>query len=154
VTSFNQPKERVAQWFFDPLLTIRDQLRAAHLQESEEHYLEKLVLIAGNEERINAWDNGAVEPDDGMRKGELQALARRLQGITASIARLPTHRRRFEALIKSLLPYAQERSNKIQANDTGHVIQTGLDKPGSIKKDSFRSSFQEPSPHVTGDDAV
>ncbi|CAK9197786.1 unnamed protein product, partial [Sphagnum troendelagicum] len=114
VTSFNQPKERVAQWFFDPLLTIRNQLRAAHLQESEEHYLEKLVLIVGNEERINAWDNGAVEPDDGMRRGELQALARRLQGITTSIARLPTHRRRFEALIKSLLPYAQERSNKIQ----------------------------------------
>ncbi len=67
----------MAQWFFEPLLTLRDQLRAAHLQESEEHYLEKLVLIVGNEEHSNAWDNGAVEPDDGMRKGELQALARR-----------------------------------------------------------------------------
>jgi hypothetical protein len=37
--------------------------------------LEKLVLTVGNTEHINAWDNGAMEPHDGMPEGELQALA-------------------------------------------------------------------------------
>jgi hypothetical protein len=77
VTPLNQPKERLSDWFFEPLLTIRDQLRAANLQVSEDCYLEKLVLTVGNTARMNEWDNGAVEPDDEMRKAELQALARR-----------------------------------------------------------------------------
>lgn len=37
--------------------------------------MEKLVLTVGNTEHINAWDNGVMEPDDGMHEGELQALA-------------------------------------------------------------------------------
>ncbi len=37
--------------------------------------MEKLVLIVGNTKHMNAWDNGAMEPHDGMLKGELQALA-------------------------------------------------------------------------------
>lgn len=73
----NRPKDRLSDWFFEPLLTLKDQLRAAHLQESEELYLEKWILLIGDRERMEAWDNGGVEPEDGVRKGELQALARR-----------------------------------------------------------------------------
>ena len=73
----NKPTDRLSDWFFEPLLTIKDQIRAAHLQETEERYLEKLCLMLGDTERMDDWDNGGVEPEDAMRKGELQALARR-----------------------------------------------------------------------------
>jgi len=46
VTMSNRPSDRLADWFFEPILTLKDQLRAAHLQESEERYLEKLILMA------------------------------------------------------------------------------------------------------------
>lgn len=77
VTMTNRPKDRLADWFFEPILTIKDQLRACHLQESEERYLEKLCLMIGNTERMESWQNGGVEPEDAVRRGELQALARR-----------------------------------------------------------------------------
>jgi len=77
VTMSNRPRDRLVEWFFEPLLTLKDQLQAAHLQESEEHYLEKLILMGGDTERMGSWQNGGVEPEDDMRKGELQALARR-----------------------------------------------------------------------------
>lgn len=77
VTMSNKPSDRISDWFFEPILTLKDQLRAAHLQESEEHYLEKLILMGSDIERMNSWQNGGVEPEDDMRKGELQALARR-----------------------------------------------------------------------------
>lgn len=77
VTSSNRPRDRLLDWFFEPLLSLKDQLRAAHLQESEEHFLEKLILMAGDTERMGSWQNGGIEPEDQVRKGELQALARR-----------------------------------------------------------------------------
>jgi hypothetical protein len=58
-------------------MTIKDQLQACKLQESEERYLEKLCLMMGDTERMESWQNGGVEPEDPMRRGELQALARR-----------------------------------------------------------------------------
>lgn len=73
----NKPSDRLSDWFFEPLLTIKDQVRAAHLQESEERYLEKLCLMLGDTQRMESWENGGVEPEDGLRRGELQALARR-----------------------------------------------------------------------------
>lgn len=77
VTMSNRPRDRLSDWFFEPLLTIKDQLRAANLQESDEHYLEKLCLMGGDTQRMESWDNGGIEPEDPIRRGELQALARR-----------------------------------------------------------------------------
>lgn len=73
----NKPRDRLIDWFFEPLLTIKDQIKAANLQESEELYLEKLCLMSGDTQRMATWDNGGVEPEDALRRGELQALARR-----------------------------------------------------------------------------
>lgn len=77
VTIYNRPQDRMLDWFFEPLLTLKEQLRHANLNDDEEHYLEKLVFMVGNTNRLLAWDNGGVEPVNDIRKGELQALSRR-----------------------------------------------------------------------------
>ncbi|KAG0631565.1 hypothetical protein M758_1G262900 [Ceratodon purpureus] len=142
VTMSNKPSDRLSDWFFEPLLTIKDQVRAAHLQESEERYLEKLCLMLGDTQRMESWENGGVEPEDGLRRGELQALARRLQGISNSISRLPTHRRRLEAVMKNLQTYAAEMGrNSNRQKDL-------QDKNKSIKKSrsfNFRALMKEGS---------
>lgn len=111
LTMANRPQERMLDWFFEPLLTLKEQLRLANLTEVEEHYLEKLVLMVGDTQRMLDWDNGGVEPVNDIRRGELQALSRRLQGIATAISRLPTYRRHYKRFIKNLLLYALDRFN-------------------------------------------
>lgn len=77
VTMWNRPNDPLSDWFFEPIMTIKDQLRACDLQESEERYLEKQCLMIGDTERMESWQNGGVEPEDAVRRGELLALARR-----------------------------------------------------------------------------
>lgn len=77
VTPTNRPRDRLFEWFFEPLVNLKDQLRLANLQESEERFLEKIILMGGDTERMGSWQNGGVEPEDAMRKGELLAIARR-----------------------------------------------------------------------------
>jgi hypothetical protein len=142
VTMSNKPRDRLIDWFFEPLLTIKDQIKAANLVESEELFLEKLCLMSGDTQRMATWDNGGVEPEDALRKGELQALARRLQGISNSISRFPTHRRRLEAVMKTLLAYA-ETSDKSGVN-----LKLARDKSKSIRKSmsfNFRGLKREAS---------
>ncbi|XP_024379396.1 uncharacterized membrane protein At3g27390 [Physcomitrium patens] len=111
LTAANKPQERMLDWFFEPLLTLKEQLRFANLTEVEEHYLEKLVLTEGDPVRMLDWENGGVEPVNDIRRGELQALSRRLQGIATAISRLPTYRRHYKRFIKGLLLYALDRIN-------------------------------------------
>lgn len=147
VTTSNKPRDRISDWFFEPLLTIKDQLRAANLQESEERFLEKLCLMVGDTQRIESWENGGVGPEDGVRKGELQAMARRLQGITNSISRLPTHRRRMEALMKNLQAYMESRSQEGAFGDISRQ-KDSRDRTKSIKKSrsfNFRTLLTEGS---------
>ncbi|XP_024537062.1 uncharacterized membrane protein At3g27390 [Selaginella moellendorffii] len=106
LTVFNRPEDRLLDWFFEPLLVLKEQIRAAKLHPSEERYLEKLTLLSSDAE----WDNGAIAPQDNVRKGELEALSRRIQGISTSVSRFPTFRRRYENFIKSLLVYSQASS--------------------------------------------
>lgn len=77
LTTFNRPQDRMLDWFFEPLLTLKEQLRRSSPTEAEEHYLEKLVLTVGDPARMVDWENGGVEPEDEIRRGELQALSRR-----------------------------------------------------------------------------
>lgn len=111
LTSLNRPEDRVLEWFFEPLLIIKEQIMAENLQESEELYLEKLVLLSGMSDRMKAWQNGGVSPDDDIRRAELEALSRRLQGIAKLISRLPTFRRRFQDVVRTLNVEAQSRAS-------------------------------------------
>ncbi|KAL4577146.1 hypothetical protein LXL04_013249 [Taraxacum kok-saghyz] len=101
ITSANRPKDTFYDWFLNPLLVIKDQIKAQNLGELEEDYLGKLVLLSGDDEKLKI-SNIGPPPESEVRRAELDALARRLQGITKSISRYPTYRRRFENSIKAI----------------------------------------------------
>ncbi|KAJ7296735.1 hypothetical protein O6H91_Y101900 [Diphasiastrum complanatum] len=116
LTSSNRPQDRLMDWFFDPLVVLKEQIRAACLQPTDEHYLEKLVLASGHPEQLDFWQNGSIEPENNVKKGELQAIARRIQGITTTASRFPTFRRRFQQCVKSLIASGQKQGID-QANE-------------------------------------
>lgn len=95
ITPSNRPKDMFFEWFLNPLLIIKEQIKSNSLCETEEEFLGKLVLFSGNDARLNDSDIGpGHEPE--VKRAELEALARRLIGITKSISRYPTFRRRFD----------------------------------------------------------
>ncbi|KAL3640075.1 hypothetical protein CASFOL_015043 [Castilleja foliolosa] len=102
ITSSNRPKDTFFDWFLNPLLIIKDQIKADNLSEEEEEYLGKLVLFSGDQERLKSSNIGLV-PESELRQAELNALARRLRGITKSITRYPTFKRRFDSSTKNIL---------------------------------------------------
>ncbi|CAL0332985.1 unnamed protein product [Lupinus luteus] len=101
LTTSNRPREVFFEWFLNPLLIMKEQIKAENLSASEEDYLSKLVLLNGDAERLK--DFSVVPPPESeVKRAELDALARRLQGITNSMTRFPTYKRRFDHIVKSL----------------------------------------------------
>ncbi|TKY63155.1 membrane protein [Spatholobus suberectus] len=101
LTTTNRPREKFFEWFLNPLLIIKEQIKAENLSDSEEDYLCKLVLLGGDAERLKKSSIGPA-PESEFKRAELDALARRLQGITKSMSRFPTFKRRFDDLVKTL----------------------------------------------------
>ncbi|KAM7512539.1 hypothetical protein LguiB_011414 [Lonicera macranthoides] len=124
ITSTNRPKDTFFEWFLNPLLIIKDQIKTQNLSESEEEYLGQLVLLNGDPERLKNSNIGSP-PESELKQAELDALARRLQGITKSISRYPTYRRRFDTSIKMI---SEELAKK-----------NGSTKPGTVSRS--RSTF-------------
>lgn len=101
ITTGNRPKDTFFDYFFDPLLIMKEQIRVENLTAEEEEYLSKLVLLLSDPERLKTL-HGGLPPDNERRLAEINALARRLHGITRSISRYPTMKRRFDEIMKSL----------------------------------------------------
>ncbi|EPS58337.1 hypothetical protein M569_16478, partial [Genlisea aurea] len=112
ITPSNRPKDTFFEWFLNPLLIIKEQIVAQRLSESEEEYLGMLVLLGnGNPARLM---NAGPESD--MRRAEVDALARRLRGITKSISIYPTFRRRFEGIVKGIYEELRKRGGVRQGD--------------------------------------
>ncbi|XP_071713156.1 uncharacterized membrane protein At3g27390-like [Rutidosis leptorrhynchoides] len=109
ITSANRPQDTFYDWFFNPLLVMKDQVKAQNLTESEEVYLGKLVLLGGDAQKLKEKNIGPP-PESELRRAELDAVARRLQGITKSISRYPTYRRRFESIMKAISQELEKRN--------------------------------------------
>ncbi|KAL3624633.1 hypothetical protein CASFOL_031301 [Castilleja foliolosa] len=107
LTRFNLPRDKMLEWFIGPLITMKEQIKGLQLEENEETCLKKL-LIACKNDRPEDWDGTGFPSDDRVRRAQLQALIRRLQGIVGSMSRLPTFRRRFRNLVKVLYVEAIE----------------------------------------------
>lgn len=75
ITSSNRPKDVFFDWFFNPFLIIKEQIKAENLTEAEEDYLSKLVLFCGNIGRLK--DLNVSPPESERKQAELGALARR-----------------------------------------------------------------------------
>lgn len=101
ITSDNRPKNTVFDWFFDPLMVIKDQIKAENFTEEEEAYLKKRVLLISDPKRLKATLPHLASLNE-RQQAEIDAFARRLQGITKSISRYPTSKRRFDDLVKAL----------------------------------------------------
>ncbi|XP_071734967.1 uncharacterized membrane protein At3g27390-like [Rutidosis leptorrhynchoides] len=130
ITTANRPKDTFYDWFLNPLLVIKDQIRAHNLTESEEEYLGKLVMLSGDADK---YLNIGPPPESELRRAELDALARRLQGITKSISRYPTYRRRFESSIKAISEELDRRNNN------GGQFSPGLESTVGRKYSNQRS---------------
>lgn len=76
LTTTNRPREKFFDWFLNPLLIIKEQIKAENLSASEEDYLCKLVLLSGDAERLKKSIN-APAPESEVKRAELEALARR-----------------------------------------------------------------------------
>lgn len=76
LTSTNRPKDIVFDWFLNPLLIIKDQIKAENLSEAEESYFRKLVLLSGDSVRLKDANIGPP-PESERKRAELDALARR-----------------------------------------------------------------------------
>ncbi|XP_010252856.1 PREDICTED: uncharacterized membrane protein At3g27390 [Nelumbo nucifera] len=101
LTTIDWPKDLVFEWLIGPLLIIKEQIRGLQLDENEESCLRKLIMDYDNE-RPEDWNDAGFPSDDNVRRAQLQAIFRRLQGIVASLSRMPTFRRRFRNLVRVL----------------------------------------------------
>ncbi|XP_004502102.1 uncharacterized membrane protein At3g27390 [Cicer arietinum] len=109
LTRINGPKDKVFEWFIGPLLIMKEQLKNLELEESEETCLKELVM-RGKNDIPEEWDETGFQSSDNVRRAQLQAIIRRLQGIVASMSRMPTFRRRFRNLVKVLYIEALQTS--------------------------------------------
>jgi len=76
ITSDNRPKSKIFEWFFDPLMVIKDQIKAENFTEEEEAYLEKQVLLISDPKRIKE-NLIRLPPLSERKQAEIEAFARR-----------------------------------------------------------------------------
>ncbi|THU70804.1 hypothetical protein C4D60_Mb08t28860 [Musa balbisiana] len=137
ITTENRPKDTIFDWFFDPLMIIKEQIKAEKFTEEEEIYLSKLVLLHGDSKRLNNL-NAQSSSSDQRKRAEIDALARRLQGITKSISRYPTARRRFDDLVKSL---SEDLEKKFGSNRSANGSQESQHVRSGIFRIFSQKSF-------------
>jgi hypothetical protein len=77
VNQFNRPQDRLLDWFFHPVLVLKEQIQVLNMTEEEVRFLEKLTLFVGNAASASGWDNGAEVPQDPVRLAQIQAISRR-----------------------------------------------------------------------------
>jgi len=144
ITSINRSEDLVFEWFFEPLMIIKDQIKAEQLQESEELYLSKLVLLSGFSDRMKAWQNGGIPPLNDVKRAELEALSRRLQGIARSISIMPTFRRRFQNVVRNIQPVAVERVSS-SVHRQGSTAENNIFEGGSKSRNRIGRLFSQKS---------
>lgn len=130
LTRMNEPRDKVFEWFYWPLLIMKEQLKNLELKETEEICLKELVIRCKNE-IPEEWDGAEFPSNSNIRRAQLQALIRRLQGIVVSMSRIPTFRRRFRNLVKVL--YIEALQARASGSHTGANLITKYIEEGSIQ---------------------
>ncbi|KAF7140981.1 hypothetical protein RHSIM_Rhsim06G0179400 [Rhododendron simsii] len=150
LTRSNRPNDRVFEWFIGPLLIMKEQIKGLQLHENEEICLKNLVMQCKND-KPEEWDDTGFPSSDNVRRAQLQAIIRRLQGIVGSMSRMPTFRRRFQNLVKVLCIEAIQTG--VLANDMGERLKTrcgGKSFPGGGNGKS-KDATAEISEHYADD---
>ncbi|XP_071736697.1 uncharacterized membrane protein At3g27390 isoform X1 [Rutidosis leptorrhynchoides] len=131
LTRTNLPRDKIFEWFIGPLLIMKEQIKGLQLSENEEMCLRKLVMRYKNE-RPEDWDDTGFPSNDHVRRAQIQAIIRRLQGIVGSMSRMPTFRRKFKNLVKVL--YLEALQAGIIATQNGGNLNRKLSGQGSVGK--------------------
>ncbi|VVA26396.1 PREDICTED: membrane [Prunus dulcis] len=121
LTRANGPKDKVFEWFIGPLLVMKEQLKNLQLNVNEELCL-RYLFMKSNNEKPEEWDTGFPSGDH-VRRAQLQAIFRRLQGLVACMSRIPTFRRHFKNLVKVL--YIEAVQAAASANQIGGILNPG-----------------------------
>ncbi|KAK9285036.1 hypothetical protein L1049_024220 [Liquidambar formosana] len=100
-------------------MVLKEQIRVIKLGEGEVRFLEKVVLFGSNTQRMEAWENGSLVPQDALRAAQIQGISRRMIGMVRGISKLPTYRRKFRQVVKALVTYSLEKE--------------GLTRSGSVR---------------------
>lgn len=79
ITHLNRPNNKLLDWFFNPIMVLKEQISVLKLTEPEVRYLEKVVLFGSTTERMEAWDNGGLLPEDALRAAQIQGISRRYE---------------------------------------------------------------------------
>ena len=79
VNYLNRPKDKLMDWFFNPVMVLKEQIRVIRLGEDEVRFLEKAVLFGSNTQRMEAWENGSLAPQDALRAAQIQGISRRYE---------------------------------------------------------------------------
>ncbi|KAF3974857.1 hypothetical protein CMV_001838 [Castanea mollissima] len=122
VTYFNRPKEKLLDWFFNPVMVLKEQIRVIRLGEDEVRFLEKAVLFGSNTQRMEAWQNGSLAPQDALRAAQIQGISRRMIGMIRSVSKFPTYRRRFRQVVKDLITYTLEEEHCSRSTSLRSVV--------------------------------
>lgn len=133
INHLNRPQDRLVDWFFQPVMVLKEQMRVIRLEDGETRFLEKVVLFASDAQRLKGWDNGSSIPQDAVRAAQIEGISRRMIGMIGSVSKFPTYRRRFRQVVKELIVYsmAKEESSK--------AIPCSAAKDGSTRSSSIRS---------------
>ncbi|GMI76878.1 hypothetical protein like AT4G37030 [Hibiscus trionum] len=111
INHLNRPKDKILDWFFNPILVLKEQIRVINLEDSEVKLLEKMVLFGSNAQRMDAWDNASSVPQDSLRAAQIEGISRRMIGMGRSISKLPTYRRRYRQVVKDLMAHACDKQD-------------------------------------------
>lgn len=79
VTNLNVPQDRLMDWFFQPIMVLKEQIKVIALGEGEIRYLEKFIIFGGNTQRMESWNNGSFVPEDALRAAQIQGITRRYE---------------------------------------------------------------------------
>ncbi|XP_078444090.1 putative membrane protein At3g27390 [Wolffia australiana] len=124
INYLNRPQDRLLDWFFHPVMVLKEQVKVINLNVGELRFLEKLVIFGNDKQRMESWHNGAVVPKDALRNAQIQAISRRLVGMAGSISKIPTYRRIFQRVVKVLTAHALGKENP-EISDGSSFISVG-----------------------------
>ncbi|KAL6993741.1 hypothetical protein U1Q18_011858, partial [Sarracenia purpurea var. burkii] len=77
INNLNRPQDRLLDWFFQPVMVLKEQIKVIELGEGESRFLEKVVLFGSDTQRLEAWQNGSLVPQDALRAAQIQGISRR-----------------------------------------------------------------------------
>lgn len=82
VNHLNRPQDRLLDWFFHPIMVLKEQIKVLQLEEGEIQYLERMLLFGNNKERGKSWENGSFIPLDALRTAQIEGISRRSEHLT------------------------------------------------------------------------